>query len=139
MDYIKDLHELCETISEAIGEANEKIRSGGGKLTAGDVDYVDKLTHALKSVKATLAMMEDEDYSGSYPMVYADGSYNRSYNGSYNRSRSYRGSYARGRNGRYSNERGYSRNDLSDKLHELMDEAPDEQTRMEIKRLIDKM
>ena len=26
MDYYNELHELCETIKEAIGEANEKIR-----------------------------------------------------------------------------------------------------------------
>ena len=39
---------------------------------------------------------------------------------------------------RYSRE-GYSRHDLSDKLRELMNEAPDERTRMEIKRLVDKM
>ena len=33
----------------------------------------------------------------------------------------------------------YSRSGLTDKLHELMNEAPDERSRMEIKRLIDKM
>lgn len=39
MHNIEDLHELCETISREIGEANEKIRKAGGKLSAGDVDY----------------------------------------------------------------------------------------------------
>lgn len=125
MDYTKDLHEMCETLSREIGEANEKIRSAGGKLSAGDLDYVDKLTHALKSVKATVAMMEDDDgYSGNYP--YRDGSYND------------RGGYTRMRNysrGRY----GYSRNDLTDKLRELMQDAPDERTRQEMKRMIEKM
>lgn len=137
MDKIKELHELCETLTESIAEANERIRAAGGKLTAGDVDYVDKLTHALKSVKASVAMMEDEDegYSGHYP-------YMGSYNGG-----SYRdGSYARGRRnaprdsmGRYSGERGYSRAGLADELRGLMHDAPDERTRQEIQRLADKL
>ena len=65
MDYIKDLHELCDTLNEAIRDANEKIRNGGGKLSVSDADYVDRLTHALKSVKAVIAM--DDGYSGRYP------------------------------------------------------------------------
>lgn len=152
MDYINDLHELCETISREIGDANEKIRSAGGKLTAGDVDYIDKLTHTLKSVKATIAMMEDEgDYSGR---SYADGqggSY-RGYSregGSYRGGNggSYRGSYARGRGsnaqrdsmGRYSS-RGYSReNDLVDQLHDMMQDAPNEAIRRDIQRLAEKV
>ena len=56
---MKELYELCDTIMDAIVEANETIRSGGGKLTAGDVDFVDKLTHSLKSVKAVIAMGDD--------------------------------------------------------------------------------
>lgn len=142
MDYTKELHELCETISSAITEANEKIRAAGGKLTAGDVDYVDKLTHAMKSVKAVIGMMDEEGegYSGN------DGGYRapydgRSYRGSYNG-----GSYARGRMnarrdsmGRYSGERGYSRDGLADELRELMQEAPDERIRQEFQRLIEKL
>lgn len=135
MDKIKELHELCETLTESIAEANERIRAAGGKLTAGDVDYVDKLTHALKSVKASVAMMEDEDegYSGHYPYMGGYGSYRD-------------GSYARGRRnaprdsmGRYSGERGYSRAGLADELRGLMHDAPDERTRQEIQRLADKL
>ena len=129
MDYIADLHELCETISNEIADANEKIRAAGGKLTSGDVDYIDKLTHTMKSVKAVIAMMEDEDgYSNR-------GSY-RSYPGG-----SYRGGSYRNRDsmGRYSG-RGYSRGDgFADELRELMEEAPNEQTRQQIQRLLSKM
>ena len=150
MDYIKDLHELCETLSREIGEANEKIRAAGGKLSAGDLEYVDKLTHALKSVKATIGMMEDEDgYSGYYPMwrgAYADGTNGGNMNGSYNRGGSYRGSYAGRRNarrdsmGRYSGERGYSRDGgMVEELRELMEEAPDERTKQEFQRFIEKI
>jgi hypothetical protein len=156
MDYEKELYELCETIKEEIGEANEKIKKAGGKLSAGDVDYIDKLTHTLKSIKAVMAMMEDEedDYSGR--MSYARGGRGGSYRGS-----SYRyddgmmggGSYARGDNrgrgsnarrdsmGRYSSRMdGYSRHgDVVESLREVMEEAPDDRTRMEIQRLIEKM
>ena len=64
----------------------------GGKLSGSDLDYVDKLTHALKSIKTTIAMVEAED-GGSY----SDGSYRmyphwNSYNDGMNN-----GSYARGR------------------------------------------
>ena len=143
MDYVKDLHELCETISESIKDANEKIRAAGGKLNGSDVDYVDKLTHALKSVKATIAMMEDEDgYSNHYPYymggAYADGNMNgnRSYRG-----RSYAGrrNVSRDRMGRYSGD-GYSGDGgMVEELRSLMEEAPDERTRQEFQRFIDKI
>ena len=126
MDYIKELHELCETISDAIAEANEKIRSGGGKLSAGDVDYVDKLTHALKSIKAVLSM-EDDGYSGR---PYDDG---RPW--SYGRRRDSMGRYS----SRYSRDK-YSRgNGMVDELRELMQEAPDERTKNEFHRFISKI
>ena len=151
MDYYNELHELCETIKEAIGEANEKIKKAGGSLSAGDVEYIDKLTHSLKSIKAVMAMMEDEDggeYSG------ADGS---SYRGGYSRRYDdgmhpiYRGgSYARGRGsnarrdsmGRYSS-RGYSRaeGDMAEIVEELkgmMDSLPEEKKR-EVQRFVEKV
>ena len=51
------------------------------------------------------------------------------------------GSYARKRDsmGRYSRERGYSRNDLADKMRELMADAPDDRTRQEIQRMVEKL
>ena len=129
MDYIRDLHEMCETISNEIAEANDKIRSAGGKLSGSDLDYVDKLTHALKSIKTTIAMMESE---GSY-----DGSYNDGMSGTYG-SRMYypRGSYARRRNsmGRYSRD-----DDTIAELRELMADAKDERTRQEFQKFISKM
>ena len=143
MDYINDLHELCETISREIAESNEKIRSAGGKLSSGDVDVIDKLTHALKSIKATIAMIEDEGDGEYSSRAYPD-----SMGGSFRTMPRYMrgGSYARGRNarrdsmGRYSSNGGYSRaGDLADQLHELMQDAPNEAVKRDIQRLIDKM
>lgn len=138
MSNIKDLHDLCMTISEAVEDANKRIRSSGGKLSAGDVDYIDKLTHTLKSLKAVIKMeSEDEEYSGDYP---------------YSMEGSNRGSYARGRGssarrdsmGRYSRD-GYSRDgysrggDMVEELRELMKDATDERTRREFQQFISKI
>ena len=135
MDIVKDLYELCDTLSKELTDVNEKIRNAGGKMSAGDLEVADKLTHAIKSVKATIAMVEDEDgYSNYYPVrgSYSDGSY---------RGNSYRMSHTRRRDsrGRYSGERGYSRNDLADKMRDLMDDAPDERTRQEMERMVNKL
>lgn len=135
MDYMKELHALCETIKDEITEDNEKIRSAGDKLSAGDLDTLDKLTHILKSLKGTMAMMEEDDeYSSRYP--YTGGSYT---DGSYRRGR---GSYAQRRDsmGRYSREQSYSRDGgMVEELKELMHEAPDERTRQEFQRFIQKI
>lgn len=166
MDYEKELYELCETIKEEIGEANEKIKKAGGKLSGSDVEYIDKLTHSLKSIKAVMAMMEDEgedEYSGaSYARGGRGGNRDgRSYRGGSYRGSSYDdgmmtggegGSYARDGRGRGSNARrdsmgryssrmdGYSRHgDVVESLRDVMEEAPDERTRQEIQRLIEKM
>lgn len=144
MDNIKELREMCEVLSRALKEANEKIRNAGGKLSASDLDFVNKLTHSLKSIKATIAMMEDEEMDDGYSGRYSrDDGYRRGY------SRDYRGphdgSYGRGRYarrdsmGRYSSD-GYSNHgDMVDELRDLMDRAPDEQTRQEMQRLVQKM
>lgn len=119
MDYTRDLHELCGTIYDAIAEANEKIHGAGGKLSAGDVDYVDKLTHALKSVKAVMAM-EDEGYSGDYGRIYARRDDRGRYSGRYQMNYSRRGS-------------------MVDELRDLMENAPDDRTRQEFQRFISRI
>ena len=86
----------------------------------------------------------DDGYSRMRGYSRDGGSYRGSYEG---------GSYARGRGrnanrdsmGRYSS-RGYSRDggysnagDMVDELRDLMNQAPDDQTRQEMQRLIQKM
>ena len=135
-----DLMDMCETLSKELEKTNEKLTKVSGSISASDIDYINKLTHAIKSVKTTLAMMESENYSnrGSYEGGGNRGSYGGGYEGS---------SYARGRGrnakrdsmGRYSSERGYSRNDMMDNLYEMRDNAPDDRTRQEFERMINKM
>lgn len=128
MDYIKELHELCDVLDDELIDVNEKLR--GGKMSAGDLDYVDKLTHAIKSVKTTIAMEEaGDDYSGRWMPVYG-----RDYDG-----RSYRGR-KRDSMGRYSSR--YSRADgmdaILDEMRGMMNDLPEDKRR-EVERFIDRM
>ena len=135
MNVIKELRELKDTIANEIAEANGKIRQSGGDMNTADVDIIDKLAHTMKSLATTIAMLEategDEGYSGRYmPYYYGD------HTGTERRT-GYSGNY-----GRYSrNESRYSRDggNMMDHLRNMMDEAPDEMTRMEIKKLMDKI
>lgn len=144
-DWTKDMHGICEKLTEEISEMNKKMDKNGGKMSAGDLEALDKLTHALKSAKTTLAMEEyDDDRSGDY----MGGSYERGGNrvGSYERG----GSYARGRGryakrdsmGRYSSEYGYSRDeamdDMANDIREAMPTMP-EPLRKEAERFLMKL
>lgn len=146
-DKIKTLYELCETVSRELEECNEKIRMAGGKLSPGDVEYLDKLTHMLKSIKTTVAMMEAEEdgYSENWGgMSYADGRGG-------NRGGRGRNSMARGgRGGRNNNPMGrnqYSREgysyedgmeDLLSEMRGIMGDLPEEKRR-EVERFVHKM
>lgn len=118
-----ELYELKDKLMKELKEY-----SGNGKFSKDDVESIKYITSAIDHI---CNIADDEGYSGHYPYI----------GRSFDDGRAYRGSYARRRDsmGRYSGERGYSRDGLADKLRDLMDEAPDEHTRTEIKRLIDKM
>ncbi len=146
MNKIEILHEMCESVFHALEDAASRIRSAGGKLSAGDVDYIDKLTHAMKSLKTTIAMMEAEEedgHSGRYVymprysgisdathMGPGTGSYASDYSGR----RDSMGRYARG--GGYSYHG--SMQSTIEELRGLMGDMPDEKRR-EVQRFIDKM
>ena len=157
MDIINDLYEMCDIIGEALHEANDKIRKAGGKLSAGDVTYIDQITHAMKSVKTTIAMLEG-GYSKEGNGSYDGGSYFYRGNGE----QSYRGSYrgrsmdvgsmdgGRSMDGNGSREgggnsaRGYSRYGsgmagMIEELRNLTDETPDQRTRRELQHFIEKL
>lgn len=124
------MHKLCEYIDEELMELERKVGKGQ-KLNAAEVEYGDKLAHWKKSLLTNDAMEgRDDEYSGYEGRSYADGrNYNRD------------GSYARRRDsrGRYSSD-GYSRNgEMMSELHRLMADAPDERTRQEFQRFINKI
>ena len=111
---MKELYELKDRLIDTLKEYGRKDLSGS------TLDTIDKLAHATKNLCKVIEDSEDGN-SGYYPRSYRDGAY---------RMRDSRGRYASD---------GYSRGTLADKLRDLMDEAPDDHTRMEIKRLVDKM
>ena len=135
------MKQLREMLCAELDEITRK-----GELTAGSLETVDKLTHSIKSID-TIVAMEEGGYS-------EDGGYEGA-------------SYARGRGrnarrdsmGRYSSadysrenrggRRGYSRNggysmddskdEMIEKLHEMLDDAPNEKIRNAIHRLINQL
>lgn len=136
MHELDTLYDVCETLNRELEELNEKIHKAGGKMSAGDLEVVDKLTHAIKSVKTTIAMIESEgDYSRDYDGM--GGNMNR---------RSMRGmSNARGRTvnvrrdsmGRYS--RAEAEDAMMDALEDYMETVTDPNKKREVERFIEKM
>lgn len=118
------LYELKDKLMKELEDYSQN-----GKFSKEDVESIKYMASAVDHL---CNIMEDEEgYSGRYPYmggVYSDGRMD---------GRSSRRSYKRDSMGRYS--RGYSRNDLADKMRELMDEAPDDRTRQEIQRMVDKL
>ena len=152
---IETLHKLCEALIEELEEYSKKIEKSDG-MSAGDLEAVDKLSHALKSVKTTIAMMESAEEGGN---SYRGGNSNRYmpwYGGiSYESGRGGQGggssnrggmSYARrgrannptGRN-QYSREGGYSyaEEEFEMALQDAMNAAPDEHVREKLQRIMD--
>lgn len=114
------LHEVREMLCEELEKISEE-----GKLSAGTLDLVDKLTHSIKSIDTIIAMDSYGEYSeegSSYARRKRDsmGRYSREGRGGYSRD-GY--SYRDGR-------RMYSREDSKEhmlmELHELMDDASGE-------------
>ena len=141
---MKEIYELKDMLCEELKEYGKK-----GELTAGSLDVVDKLTHTIKNINKIIEKCEEEEYSGNY--MYDGGPYEHGGNrgGSYEpydggRSYARRGRGANARRdsmGRYAREGGgYSRHDnMIEELKYLMNDAPDDRTRMEIQKLVQKM
>lgn len=129
------LYELKEMLCKELEEYGSK-----GELTAGSLDVVDKLAHAIKNLDKIIEAYEEEGYSNRDSYDYARGG-NRG-GGRSNRGYSREGgSYAQRRDsmGRYSRD-GYSYNDgMIEELKGLMEDAPDERTRQEFQSFIRKI
>lgn len=155
-----ELYELKETLCKNLEEYGRKK-----DLKAGDLDVINKLSHSIKNLDKVIEKYEEEEYSGArgrgsnakrdsmgryssaMGMMDRDG---YSMRGDYSNERggysNERGGYSneRGGNysnrGEYSNRGGYSRNsNMIMELRELMEDAPDERTRMEFEKFIRKM
>lgn len=119
---MEKLYELKEMLCREL----EKYASKD--ISASNLEYVDKLAHAIKNLDK---IIESKD-EGSY-------AYGGSYRRGMSRDMMRDGSFAQRRDsrGRYSRE--YSMHgDLVDELHELMEEAP-ENTKHEFRKFIQKI
>ena len=118
----EDLEELCATLTEELHEANSKLRNG--KMNQGDLEYIDKLVHALKSVTILKEMEGGHSGYDSYDGYRSYGSYDGN---------SGRNSYRRRDSmGRYSREN----DEMMQDLQRLADKAPDPQTKAGIQKFM---
>ncbi len=137
------VYELKDKLCDELEEYGDK------KLDAGSLEVIDKLAHTIKNLDKIIEKYEDEDYSSAYNdgMSYDGGSYE---GGSYERGGNrggnrYSSRYAmargRGRNARRDSMGRYSSDSrmMVEELRDLMNDAPDERTKMEFKRFIEKM
>lgn len=138
------LEELKEMLCEELEEYGSKE-----KLDMGGLEIVDKLAHAIKNIDKIMESeySEGNSYRGSYRGNYGEGSYRGnygegSYRGNYGEE-SYRMNYGerrgRGRNARRDSMGRYASADMRMEIERLMDEAPDEETRMKLERFMQSM
>ena len=125
------MHKLIDYICDELEELERKADKG--KLSMAEVQYGDMLAHFKKNLLKAEEMSEEGYSNRGY---YGDErGYSRRYDDGH--------SYARGRKrdsmGRYS--RGYSMatDEMTAELRELMKDAPDDRTRMEFQRFIEKI
>ena len=138
------MHKLVEYVCDELDELERKADKDG-KLSMAEVQYMDVLAHAKKNLLTGEAMMEQSEYSNSDGTYrggsYRDGSHVMDGNGGSYRGRSYAGrrNARRDSMGRYSGN-GYSRSEeMVDELRDLMQDAPDDRTRQEFQRFIQKI
>lgn len=133
------MHKLMEYICDELEELERKADKDG-KLSMSEIEYVDKLAHIKKSLLSAEEMWEESEYSGA-----GDGSDQLRRGGA--------SSYARGRGrnarrdsmGRYSrggsSYENYSmaEDDFRIELEELMRDAPNEQIKQKLQRMMSEM
>ena len=134
------MHKLIEYICDELDELERKAEKDKS-LSMAEMQYVDLLAHAKKNLLKAEEMSDGEGYSNMYryPM-YGDGDM-RSGNYTYARGGRRGGNTRRDAMGRYSRDGGYSMGteEMVKELHELMADAPDDRTRKEFERFIEKI
>lgn len=144
------IYELKEMLCKELEDYGTK-----GELTAGSLEIVDKLAHAIKNLDKIIEASEEEGGYSERGGSYRGGSYARAGQGGGGMGGNRGGqgrSYARqgrGRDarrdsmGRYSSERGYSREDGKEQmimqLEDLKQDAPNQQVMERIEDLISEL
>ena len=136
------MHKLIDYVCDELKELERKAEKNGS-LSMSEIQYMDTLAHAKKNLLTGEAMMKAEEEGESGYYMPSNGYYGRSYAGDSRVVNTGRSSYARGRDrmGRYTSRRGSMSYDdgMVEELRDLMEQAPDESTKRDFKRLIDKI
>lgn len=125
------LYDLKEMLCEELEEYGRKE-----KMDVGSLEVVDKLAHTIKNLDKIIEKYEDSGYSED---MYNDGTleggkYSRRMR-PYSMARGRTGNVRRDSMGRYSKDTKM----MVHELRELMEDAPDERTKMEFKKFIEKV
>lgn len=136
MEDLKNLHRLKEKLIKNLGDYADAQLSSSGVLNVikAGASAADHICNIIKACEES----GDDGYSErAYPMYYDDGGVEPG------RATS---SYARGRRnaprdsmGRYSGYSMHSGREAAEQIRALMHEAPDEETRREMERLVNKL
>ena len=130
-----ELYELKEKLMDILEGYSKK------EMSASNLEVVDKLTHTIKNL---CKIIEDSEYSGNMGSYDSMGG-RTAQGGSYARSRysrtgmSYADRMGRGSQANRDARGRYSNGGMVEELRELMEDAPDEKTRMEFEKFIRKM
>ena len=140
------MHKIKEMLMKELYEYEDKAKKSSGKLSAGDLETIHKLTDTVKNIDKIEMLEEGDGYSGDTDFMGEGRMYGTSYRSNgymYNSNGGQGGSsYARGRgrNARRDSRGRYSRDgvkeSLIEKLEEAMDEAESDQDREKIRRVI---
>lgn len=131
------MQELYKLKEKLVKELEDIGRSGD--ISKSSLSTIDTLAHAAKNLTKVIESCESDEYGRSYDgysrtedFVRPDGSY---------RYDMAHGSYARGRgkNAARDSMGRYSSAGMHDELRHLMEKAPDERTREELKKLMDRI
>ena len=130
---MRELYELKEKLCEELKEYGDK------EMSAGSLEVVDKLAHAIKNIDKIIEGYEESEYSGrSYARGGRSNRGRSNEGGSYESSRGRSNAARRDSRGRYSREYSYD-DEMISELRELMEDAPDERTKQEFRRFIQKI
>ena len=148
------MHKIKEKLMDELYEVEDKMKkAGGGKVSAGDLEYIHKLTDTIKNIDKIEMFEGDEGYSEDTDFMGEGRMYGTSYArgrarakrdsmGRYSRDDGmhyeHGSSYARG--GRMGTRDGYSRDDakeqMIEKLEDMMQDAHSSKEREALKRCI---
>lgn len=125
------MHKLIDYVCSELDTLEHKVNNGS-KLTMAETQYMDTLAHAKKNLLTGDAMMDGGESGYYMPNRMYGNSYGDSYGDPYRNGDSYR----RDSMGRYA--RSYD-SGLASELRSIMEKAPDESVKRDIKRAIDKI